>query len=110
MGKFTKRKAKRLLEALDAGSGNVSYACEKEKITRPTFYNWVNDNPEFREAVEAIKEKGKDFVESKLMKLIADENVAAIIFYLKTQAKDRGYFEKQEHKITEDSVIDFTNG
>jgi hypothetical protein len=31
-----------------------------------------------------------------MMNLIDAENVAAIIFYLKTQCKDRGYVERQE--------------
>ena len=48
---------------------------------------------EFRQKVEQIKDVAVDFVESKLMKLIETENTAAIIFYLKTQAKHRGYRE-----------------
>ena len=37
-----------------------------------------------------------DFAESELMKLIKDGNVAATIFFLKTQGKARGYIERQE--------------
>jgi len=36
------------------------------------------------------------FAESELMKLIKEGNVAATIFFLKTQGKKRGYVERQE--------------
>ena len=41
----------------------------------------------------------KDFAEGKLMQQIDGGNITAIIFYLKTQAKDRGYIEKVEHEF-----------
>ncbi len=37
-----------------------------------------------------------DFMESRLLKAIDKGNVTAIIFYLKTKGKDRGYIEPQE--------------
>jgi hypothetical protein len=47
-------------------------------------------------ALEDLREDRHDFVESKLMDAIENGNIAAIIFYAKTQMKDRGYVERQE--------------
>ena len=46
-----------------------------------------------------------DFAESSLYKQIKDGNTSATIFFLKTQAKRRGYIEKQE--IEHSGVINF---
>ena len=42
------------------------------------------------------RENTLDFVESKLMKAIDDGNLTAIIFFLKTRGKSRGYSERSE--------------
>ena len=61
-----------------------------------TVYNYRNKYPAIQEAFASKKERRKDFVEGELYKQIKRGNIAAIIFYLKTQAKDRGYVERQE--------------
>ena len=48
------------------------------------------------DVVSAEKESLKDLAESKLIENIEDNDNTAIIFYLKTQAKDRGYVERNE--------------
>ena len=83
-------------EALIKSGGLVSYAAEILGCTRATVYNYINDNDICQEAKIDAKEKNHDFVEGKLMKLIKDGNVTAIIFYCKTQLKERGYVERQE--------------
>ena len=89
-----------VLKALEASMGIVSTACKKADISRETFYNWKKKDKEFAKKVEEASEIAKDFVESKLYKLINDENATAIIFYCKTKMKERGYVEKQEIDIT----------
>ena len=54
----------------------------------------------FRFVVEEIQESLIDDAESELQKLIKDGNTAAILFFLKTKAKARGYIERQEQDIT----------
>jgi hypothetical protein len=76
--------------------GVVSMACDKVGVSRTTFYDYKAKDPEFREAVESVKEIAVDFVESQLFKQIKEGSTAATIFYLKCQGKKRGYIEKQE--------------
>ena len=44
------------------------------------------------------KEAILDFAESKLKQEINDGNITAIIFFLKTKGKIRGYVEKEQEK------------
>ena len=53
-------------------------------------------NPELREVKEEATGKMLDFAEAKLYQHIADDNLQATVFYLKTRGKHRGYVEKQE--------------
>lgn len=85
-----------IIAALDANQGLVYLAAESLGCTGQTIYNYAKRYAKVREAIKEHKEKRKDRVELSLWKLINEGNVAAIIFYLKTQAKDRGYIERQE--------------
>lgn len=91
-----KAKQKIVLQALEKASGLVASACRVAGITRTTFYNWYNTDPEFRSKVDDISELTKDFVESKILQKIKAGDTTAIIFYAKTKMKERGYVEKQE--------------
>ena len=51
---------------------------------------------QIKEAIQEAKESMLDFTENKLFTQIKEGNLTAIIFYLKTQGKARGYIEKQE--------------
>jgi len=79
----------------------VSTACEKVGVDRKTHYNWLKDDPEYKEAVRAIEERTIDFAESHLHALIKDKNPAATIFFLKTKGKNRGYVERQEIEVND---------
>lgn len=98
----TKETQKRsLLEALERSLGIVSTACEKANIGRATHYRWLQEDPEYREAVRMVEERTIDFAESHLHALIKDKNPQAVIFYMKTKGKTRGYVERQEIQMTE---------
>lgn len=88
----------RFLKALQASLGNITGACLKVRISRQTYYNWMK-NPEFAEAVDNVNEANLDYAESKLLSLIRQENPTAIIFYLKTKGKNRGYIERVENEV-----------
>jgi len=80
--------------ALKASYGIITPACEAMKISRQTYYNWREDDPEFAKAADDVQEIQGDYVESKLMQLIDAGDTAAIIYYCKTKLKKRGYTEK----------------
>lgn len=104
-----------ILKALEAKNGIVSEACKSIGFSRSTFYKWLNDDPDFKKKVDEIQDVAIDYVESKLFEKITGVTVkrgetdegedivydvppsdTAIIFYLKTKGKKRGYIEKQE--------------
>lgn len=105
---------KTVLEMLEKTRGIVSSACISANVARSTFYGWCNDDPEFKQAVDDINEAAIDFVESKLIEKIDGITVqtynskgepviyeqppsdTAIIFFLKTRGKKRGYVERSE--------------
>ena len=111
----TTQSKKRMVAALEKCLGNVSDAIKKVDICSKTHYLWLDKDPEYAKDIDTIKEAAIDFVESKLFqiiehldthfasyegKIISEEytkryapNATAIIFYLKTRAKHRGYIE-----------------
>ena len=100
--------AEKMIAALEKAHGYVSAACTELGCSRKHFYAKLKGLPTVQEAMEAIREKRTDYVESKMMKLIEAENPTMIIFYLKTQAKDRGYVERWEHTGAEGDNIKVT--
>lgn len=95
-------KKQRFVELIFAKTGNISELCKAVGIHRSTYYEWMGKDEKFKKKVDAEREGLIDFVESKLFGLINDKNVAAVIFFLKTRAKDRGYVEKTEQVIMGD--------
>ena len=88
--------AAQVIQALEDADGYVSKAASLLRCSPRTVYNYRDRFVTVAEAWEAIRERRHDFVENALHKQIKDGNITAIIFYLKTQAKSRGYIERQE--------------
>jgi len=91
---------KEFLEALKRCAGNVSEATKQVPIHRSTHYDWIEQDPEYAAAVDAIKESLIDRAEGVLHSLIGEGNVPAVLFFLKTQGKKRGYIERTETDVT----------
>jgi hypothetical protein len=87
---------KRLLKALEKTLGNVSNACKIVDLDRTTFYRYYNEDEEFADEVDNLKDMALDYVESKLFENIKQKKETSIIFYLKTQGRKRGYNERLE--------------
>ncbi len=92
----TEKAKARFLEKFRETLGNISLSARACNISRSNYYYWRQHDEEFaREADECIEGVG-DFVESKLLKQINDDNVIGMIFYCKTKLKNRGYVEREE--------------
>jgi hypothetical protein len=119
-----------MIQALTKSLGNVSEAALAVGMCRETHYAWLKDDAEYSAAVASLKNVALDFAESQLKKLMEGAerqalthdgeivtikdapNTSAIIFYLKTQGKNRGYIERQELSTEIKSInitIDGTN-
>tara|TARA_R110001592_G_scaffold225781_1_gene481757 strand:- start:129 stop:500 length:372 start_codon:yes stop_codon:yes gene_type:complete len=92
-------KKKKFVVGLRNNLGNISKACDAVGISRTTYYDWIESDDLFKEDVEHIKESLLDLAECKLLENIEDNQNIAIIFYLKTKGKKRGYIEKQEVEV-----------
>lgn len=94
--KFRNLKKATFLDAMRANLGNITKSCERAKIDRKTYYNWLESDPDFSDDVDAVAESNIDLAEDSLMQQIKDGNPTSTIFYLKTKGKKRGYIETQE--------------
>jgi len=112
---------KKLIEGLKKFRGIITSACEYANLDRQTFYNYKKEDPLFAQAVEESQEEALDFVEGKLFEKINGVGIisqdgevynqppsdTAIIFYLKTKGKKRGYVERSEidHTTKGESIV-----
>lgn len=100
MNKTEHIKKNALIEALEKSLGVVTSACKTVGIGRTTYYDWYNNDQDFKKKVDELQNVALDFAESKLHNQIADNNTSATIFFLKTKGKKRGYIEKSELDLT----------
>ena len=86
----------RIIEALKETKGLLTLAARKAGVSYSTVNRYAREFPSVQEAVREAKESLLDFAEGKLYEQMSKSNLTAIIFYLKTQGKGRGYIERQE--------------
>jgi hypothetical protein len=114
MSNKTEQHKKAMILAMKECLGNISKACEIVGISRTTHYEWMKDDSSYSEQIDSIEQEAIDFVEGKLFERINGVSIGkknekgelvvydsppsdtAIIFYLKTKGKKRGYVERQE--------------
>jgi ACT domain-containing protein len=87
----TRSEKKLLIEQLKK-TPIIQIACEKTRISRATFYRWRKVDKKFREkSDEALLEGAalvNDMAESQLLAAIRNQNITAIIFWLKNHHKN----------------------
>jgi len=82
--------------------GNIAICCRKMGIDRTAYYEWMKTDATFRQQIAEIEEVRLDFAEHALWARMKAGDTKAIIFYLKTKGKERGYVEKQDELIPVD--------
>lgn len=95
----------RIAKTYKANAGNLSLTAEALGIDRSTLWEWRKKYPELEQMLNDYDESLGDLAESKLMMAINEGNLTAIIFYLKTKHKGRGYIEGQEIKATVSTAV-----
>lgn len=83
-------------QAIKEAKGFVTTAAKRLNVSRTQLYRLINRYPTVKEALDDAREEMKDFAEAQLFKNIRDGKETSLIFYLKTQAKDRGYIERHQ--------------
>lgn len=93
---------KAMLNALEKSMGVVATACKSVGLSRNSHYRWMHEDADYKREVDGLVDLALDFAESKLHEQILGNNIAAIIFFLKTKGKVRGYVERQEVRVEQD--------
>ena len=88
--------ARQAIEAVKDSRGFVTTVAKRLGCSRRYVYALMDKYPTVKQAILDERESLKDFAEGKLLEQINEGNMTGIIFYLKTQAKDRGYIERHE--------------
>jgi len=91
---------KAMIEALEKSLGVVTTAAKSVGIDRSTHYKWMENDADYKAAVDSIQDIALDFAESQLHKQISNGEVSSTIFFLKTKGKKRGYIEKSELELS----------
>jgi hypothetical protein len=98
-------KARDVEEKLREFHGNMAAVGRALGVTRVAVFNFVQRRPTLKAICQECRESMKDHAESSLYRAVLDGEAWAVQFYLKTQAKDRGYSERQEHTGAGGQVI-----
>ena len=106
MGRGRAYTASEIAGALKDAQGLVSVAAEAIGCSRQTIYSAIEKYPTVKQALQDAREASIDKAESRLMKRIEEGSDTAIIFFLKTQGKSRGYVERKEFSGPEKGPIE----
>lgn len=89
----------KIIQIYEKKGCNITATCTALGISRKTFYEWKEKKKKLAEGLEAAEEAIIDFAESKLVEHIDNDDVQALIFFLRTKGKKRGYVEKTETDV-----------
>jgi len=98
--KFTPKKRKMIIKkdlelAIDKQGGLITYIANSMGFSRQAIHKAIK-RFKLEDKLQEARDKVLDLAESKLIEEIQNGNLLAIIFYLKTIGKKRGYIQKQE--------------
>lgn len=94
-----------IIEALVETKGFVYQAAKLLKTSGTTIRNYVNEYSEIKEALDNIRGERTDIVEGILWAAIMRGEKWAVMLYLKSHAKDRGYSENYTPKDGADAKV-----
>lgn len=88
-----------IIDALTRNHGYIGRTAKDLNCATRTVNRYINTYPEVKEALADIIETQGDKAEQKLFDLIDSGNPAAVMFYLRTKLRHRGYSERVSVEI-----------
>jgi hypothetical protein len=76
--------------------GNLAAVGRELGCDRRAAHRFAKARPKLREICHERSESRKAFAESSLYRAVLEGNLKAVMFYLRMQARDRGYIERHE--------------
>ena len=96
----------RVAAAVARLSGNLSAVAHEFGVARASVQELIRKRPSLQAVLSDAREGMKDNAESSLYRAVIAGEAWAVCFFLKTQAKDRGYVERQEVEATNRLVVE----
>ena len=93
-------------EALEATAGIRAAAAKKLGCSRSTVANYIDRHKRLRDLEAEIVEGNLDVAEGQVLKAIHEGDLKAVIFYLKTKGKHRGYSERHQVEGTDGGPVE----
>lgn len=81
--------------------GNMAAVARHFGCTRGAVWKFCQVRPALRKVADDVREGMKDNAESALQAAVLRGEAWAVCFFLKCQAKERGYVERSEVDVTE---------
>lgn len=88
-----------IIQVYEKKGCNITQTCTALGISRKTFYEWKEKKKKLDEGLKEVDESILDWAESKLVEHINNNDLQALIFFLRTKGKKRGYVEKTETDV-----------
>jgi len=91
---------KTLIQSIRNNGGFVTRVAAELGISVTAVYKRMNKHPDVKAVLEEVREQYIDLAENALIRRVREGDLGAICFYLKCQAKHRGYIEKVSGDFT----------
>lgn len=95
-----KFKIEQIQNAILKANGLVSVTAKILGCKAKTIYNYIDKYPQLKDTLQEARNKTLDLAENKLFELINEKDKTAIIFFLKTIGRSRGYIERFENVVS----------
>lgn len=88
--------AEDVIANIEKNRGNIAAVARSFGVSRMTIHRYMNEHPTIRAALDDARESMLDNAESVLYKKVLEGSTPELIFFLKTQGRNRGYVERSE--------------
>lgn len=105
MAKYKKKFARQLNMGLRNNGKSVDDVCQIWGVSRTTYYNWVNNNPEFALAHEIGERDYASFVHNLIIKVASGQQKGNAGILCLMAKNILGWKEKSETQITQNEEV-----